>query len=77
MAVYQVRLVNPEIALDRTITVPDDEYILDIVEAIGIRLPAGCRQGTCSAYIAKLVSGEGMSCKKLPSLKSKLSISIS
>jgi len=29
MAVYQVRLVNPAIALDRTITVPD-EYILDI-----------------------------------------------
>jgi len=43
MAVYQVRLVNPAIALTH-ITVPDDEYILD-VEAAGIQLPAGCRQG--------------------------------
>lgn len=58
MAVYQVRLVNPAIALDRTVAVPDDEYILDIAEAAGIQLPAGCRQGTCSACVAKLVSGE-------------------
>jgi len=43
MAVYQVRLVNPAIALD-TITVPDDEYILDIVEAAGIQLPCGCQE---------------------------------
>ncbi|MBV9385699.1 MAG: 2Fe-2S iron-sulfur cluster binding domain-containing protein [Chroococcidiopsidaceae cyanobacterium CP_BM_ER_R8_30] len=58
MAVYQVRLVNSEIALDRTITVPDDQYILDIAEDAGIRLPAGCRLGECSACVAKLVSGE-------------------
>jgi len=58
MAVYQVRLVNPAIALDRTIAVPDSEYILDIAEAAGIRLPSGCKQGQCSACIAKLVSGE-------------------
>ncbi len=58
MAVYQVRLVNEAIALDRTITVPSDQYILDIAEEAGIRLPAGCRQGECSACVAKLVSGE-------------------
>lgn len=58
MAVYQVRLVNPEIALDRTISVPDDQYILDMAEEAGIRLPAGCRQGECSGCVAKLVSGE-------------------
>lgn len=58
MAVYQVQLVNPEIALDCTITVPDNEYILDVAEAAGIRLPSGCRQGNCSACVAKLVSGE-------------------
>jgi ferredoxin len=43
MAVYQVRLVNPAINLDRTISVPDDQYILDMA---------------CSSCIAKLVSGE-------------------
>ena len=58
MAVYQVRLVNQELALDRTIAVPDDQYILDIAEDAGIRLPNGCKQGECSACVAKLVSGE-------------------
>lgn len=58
MAVYQVRLVNPALKLDRTIAVPDDQYILDIAEDAGIRLPAGCKQGDCSACVAKLVSGQ-------------------
>jgi ferredoxin len=58
MAVYQVRLVNPEINLDRELAVPDDQYILDIAEEAGIRLPSGCKQGECSACVAKLVSGE-------------------
>lgn len=58
MAVYQVRLVNPVLNLDRTISVPDEQYILDIAEEAGIRLPAACREGTCSSCIAKLVSGK-------------------
>ena len=58
MAVYQVRLVNEKLALDRTIAVPDDQYILDIAEAAGIRLPNGCKQGECSACVVKLVSGK-------------------
>jgi ferredoxin len=58
MVVYQVRLVNPAIGLDRTIEVPEDEYIMDMAEDAGIRLPSGCKQGECSACIAKLVSGE-------------------
>ena len=58
MAVYQVRLVNPAVNLDRTISVPDDQYILDMAEEAGIRLPVGCREGTCSSCIAKLVSGK-------------------
>ncbi|MEW6496779.1 MAG: 2Fe-2S iron-sulfur cluster-binding protein [Cyanobacteriota bacterium] len=58
MAVYQVRLVNPALDLDRTICVPDDQYILDIAEEAGIRLPAGCREGTCSSCVAKIINGE-------------------
>lgn len=58
MAVYQIRLVNPAIGLDQTIAVPDSEYILDIAEAAGIRLPSGCKQGDCSACVAKLLNGE-------------------
>lgn len=55
MAVYQVRLVNPALKLDRAIAVPDDQYILDLAEEAGVRLPAGCREGTCSSCVAKLV----------------------
>ncbi|MEH1886944.1 2Fe-2S iron-sulfur cluster-binding protein [Nostoc sp.] len=58
MAVYQVRFINPTLGLDRTIQVPDDQYILDIAEDAGIRLPSGCKQGECSACVAKLISGE-------------------
>jgi ferredoxin len=58
MAIYQVRLLNPDLELDRTIAVPDDQYILDMAEDAGIRLPSGCKQGNCSACVAKLISGE-------------------
>ena len=58
MTVYKVRLINSAINLDRTIDVPDDQYILDIAEEAGIRLPSGCKQGECSACVAKLISGE-------------------
>ncbi|PSB03579.1 2Fe-2S iron-sulfur cluster-binding protein [Merismopedia glauca] len=57
MAVYQVKLLNQNIGLDRTITVPEDQYILDIAEELGIRLPSGCKLGECSACIAKIVRG--------------------
>ena len=58
MTVYQVRLVNPALNLDRTIEVPDDQYILDMADEIGIRLPSGCLQGECSSCLAKIVSGK-------------------
>ncbi|MEH2002759.1 MAG: 2Fe-2S iron-sulfur cluster-binding protein [Nostoc sp.] len=58
MAVYQVRFINPTLGLDRTIPVPDDQYVLDMAEEAGIRLPSGCKQGECSACVAKLISGE-------------------
>lgn len=58
MTVYQVRFVNPALNLDRTITVPEDQYILDLADEAGIRLPSGCLQGECSACLAKLVDGE-------------------
>jgi ferredoxin len=58
MPTYRIRLINSALELDRTIEVPDSEYILDIAEEQGIRLPAGCRQGDCSACVVKLTSGE-------------------
>jgi ferredoxin len=58
MPTYSVRLLNPNLNLDRTIAVPDDQYILDMAEDEGIRLPSGCKLGECSACIAKLLDGE-------------------
>jgi ferredoxin len=55
---YQVRLVNAAIGLDRTISVTPEEYILDVAETVGIRLPSGCKQGDCSACVARLISGQ-------------------
>jgi ferredoxin len=58
MTVYQVRFINAQIGLDRTIEVPDDQYIIDMAEEVGMRLPTGCKQGECSACVAKIISGE-------------------
>ncbi len=58
MTVYQIRLINQSIELDRTIEVPHDQYILDMAEDAGVRLPSGCKQGQCSACVAKIISGE-------------------
>ncbi|MEA5470970.1 2Fe-2S iron-sulfur cluster-binding protein [Spirulina sp. 06S082] len=57
MAVYQVRLINRDRGLDRTVSVPDDQYILDMAAEAGIRLPSGCLQGECSACVAQLIEG--------------------
>lgn len=58
MTHYQVRLLNPERGIDQTLTVPEDQYILDIAEDANLKLPSGCRQGDCSACVAKLISGQ-------------------
>ncbi|HLO85629.1 MAG TPA: 2Fe-2S iron-sulfur cluster-binding protein [Nostocaceae cyanobacterium] len=58
MTIYNVRLINEKLGLDQTIQVPDDQYILDIAESVNIRLPSGCKQGECSACVAKLISGK-------------------
>ncbi len=58
MPTYKIRFINQDIGLDSTIEVPDDEYILDIAEDENINLPSGCKQGNCSACVAKIVRGE-------------------
>lgn len=58
MSTYHIRLLNPDLQLDATLTVASDDSILDSADMAGIRLPSGCKQGNCSACVAKLVEGQ-------------------
>ncbi|HYW17938.1 MAG TPA: 2Fe-2S iron-sulfur cluster-binding protein [Nodularia sp. (in: cyanobacteria)] len=55
MKTYQVELVN----LDHLVVeVPKNQYILNAVEALGLRLPVGCRYGACITCAARLIAGK-------------------
>lgn len=55
MKTYKVELVNR----DRLVLeVAEDRHILDAVEAIGRKLPVGCRYGACITCAARLITGK-------------------
>jgi ferredoxin len=55
MNTYQIELINRHNAV---IDVAENQYILDAVEATGLRLPVGCRYGACITCAARLIEGE-------------------
>ncbi|KAL6952495.1 Ferredoxin, chloroplastic [Sarracenia purpurea var. burkii] len=56
MAMYKVKLITPE--GPQEFDCPDDVYILDQAEEIGIDLPYSCRAGSCSSCAGKVVKGQ-------------------
>ncbi|MGQ4649252.1 2Fe-2S iron-sulfur cluster-binding protein [Lyngbya aestuarii] len=55
MKTYKVELVNRH---HTVVEVASNQYILDAVEAAGLRLPVGCRYGVCITCAARLLEGE-------------------
>jgi ferredoxin len=57
-ATYKIHFINDAEGIDRTVDVPEDQYILETAELEGgMELPYSCRQGVCSTCTGKLVSG--------------------
>lgn len=54
---YSVRLINAETGLDKSITVPEGEYILDVAEDRGIDIPYSCRAGKCISCVGRVKTG--------------------
>lgn len=55
MKTYKIELINRHHTI---IEVAENQYILDVAEANGLRLPVGCRYGACITCAARLVEGE-------------------
>ncbi|CAA6667697.1 unnamed protein product [Spirodela intermedia] len=56
MATYKVNALHPR--RHAGVRLPDDVYILDQAEELGIDLPYACRAGSCSSCAGKMKGGE-------------------
>ncbi|XP_022746763.1 ferredoxin-A-like [Durio zibethinus] len=55
MAAYNVKLITPEGT--KEFECPDDVYVLDQAEELGIDLPYSCRAGSCSSCAGVIKQG--------------------
>ena len=54
---YSVKIIDKKKKTERTVTIPDNKYILDVAETQGVIIPYSCRAGSCSSCVGKMVSG--------------------
>ena len=54
---WEVKLVSPE-GETETLSINEDEYILETAEEEGMTLPFSCRAGACSSCLARVLKGE-------------------
>ena len=57
MTSYKVTFANQIDGWEKTIEVPDDQYILEAAAASGVELPYSCKAGACSTCAGKIISG--------------------
>jgi ferredoxin len=55
---FTVTLVNKEKNINKTLEIAEDEFILDIADEEGLKLPYSCRAGTCFDCLGKVTAGE-------------------
>jgi ferredoxin len=55
---FAVTLINESKQVNHTLTVNNEDYILDIADQEGLQLPYSCRAGSCFDCLGKVLAGK-------------------
>ncbi|MGF1672659.1 MAG: 2Fe-2S iron-sulfur cluster-binding protein [Rivularia sp. (in: cyanobacteria)] len=55
---YKVTVRDRAKGITHTLSVPDNRYILQSFERLGVELPFSCRNGACTTCAVRIISGE-------------------
>lgn len=62
--VFSVTLINEKKGIHTTVKVKEDEYILDLAEQEGLKIPYSCRAGACFDCLCRVIEGEVVQTEK-------------